>query len=114
MTRVKRAKIALKRRKKVLSQTKGFRWQRKSKERAAKEALLHAGHHAFADRKKKKGNFRALWQIKINAASRQEGISYSNLINKLKTANIALNRKALADIAEHHPGVFKKIIASVK
>jgi len=114
MTRVKRATTALKRRKKVLGKTKGFRWQRKSKERAAKEALLHAGQHAFQDRKKKKSNFRALWQIKINAASRQSGVSYSTLINKLKTANIQLNRKVLAEIAEHHPAVFKKIVASVK
>ncbi|MEK9175560.1 MAG: 50S ribosomal protein L20 [Patescibacteria group bacterium] len=114
MTKVKRAKIALKRRRKVLRQTKGFRWQRKSKERAAKEALLHAGHHAFADRKKKKSNFRALWQIKINAASRQEGVPYSVLTNKLKVAGIALNRKVLAELAENHNTVFKKIVAAVK
>lgn len=114
MTRVKRGKIALKRRKKVLGQTKGFRWQRKSKERAAKEALLHAGRHAFADRKKKKSNFRALWQIKINAASRKEGVSYSVLANKLKIAGIALNRKVLAEIAESHPTIFKKIIGTIK
>lgn len=113
MTRVKRAKIALKRRRKVLSKTKGFRWQRKSKERAAKEALLHAGRHAFHDRKKKKGNFRALWNTKINAAAREEGVSYSVLINKLKKVNAALNRKVLAEIAEHHPKVFKKIVASI-
>lgn len=114
MTRVKRATIALKRRKNVLRQTKGFRWQRKSKERAAKEALLHAGIHAFADRKKKKGDFRALWNIKINAATRTEGISYSVLISKLKKANINLNRKVLSELAENHPMVFKKIVASVK
>ena len=114
MTRVKRAKIALKRRKKVLGQTKGFRWQRKSKERAAKEALLHAGKHAFADRKKKKSNFRALWQIKINAASRQEGVPYSILTNKLKVVGITLNRKVLAELAENHPAVFKKIVSAVK
>ena len=114
MTRVKRGVIALKRRRKVLRQTKGFRWQRKSKERAAKEALLHAGRHAFQDRKKKKANFRALWNIKISAAARTEGISYSALVNKLRKANIALNRKALAEIAEKHPAVFKKIVEAVK
>ncbi len=114
MTRVKRAKIALKRRKKVLRQTKGFRWQRKSKERAAKEALLHAGQHAFADRKKKKGDFRTLWNVKINAATRAEGLTYSKLIDKLKKANVMLNRKMLAEIAEKHPAVFKKIVAAVK
>src|SRR3989344_7543127 len=109
MTRVKRGTIALKRRRKVLSQTKGFRWQRKAKERAAKEALLHAGRHAFHDRRKKKGNFRKLWNVKINAAARTEGISYSVLINKLKKANIKLDRKVLAELAERHPAIFSKI-----
>lgn len=114
MTRVKRGKIALKRRKKVLRQTKGFRWQRKSKERAAKEALLHAGRHAFQDRKKKKSNFRALWQIKINAAARKKGVSYSVLADKLKKANVLLNRKILAELAEQYPEVFNKIVDGFK
>ncbi|OGF49324.1 50S ribosomal protein L20 [Candidatus Giovannonibacteria bacterium RIFCSPLOWO2_12_FULL_44_25] len=110
MPRVKRGKIALKRRHKVLGQTKGFRWQRKSKERAAKEALLHAGRHAFGDRRKKKRNFRALWNIKINAAARENGMSYSKLIYQLKKSDILLNRKMLAELAEKHPEVFKAII----
>ncbi|MDP2668573.1 MAG: 50S ribosomal protein L20 [bacterium] len=110
MTRVKKGKMALKRRKNVLAQTKGFRWQRSKKERAAKEALLHAGHHAFADRRKKKGNFRALWNIKINAAVREHGLSYSKFINALKKSNIGLNRKVLSELAEHHPDVFKKVL----
>ena len=113
MPRVKRGKIALKRRHKVLGQTKGFRWQRKSKERAAKEALLHAGVHAFHDRRKKKRNFRALWNIKINAASRENGVSYSKLIFQLKKAGIGLNRKMLAELAEKYPSVFKKILREV-
>ena len=110
MPRVKRGKIALKRRHKVLGQTKGFRWQRKSKERAAKEALLHAGVHAFHDRRKKKRNFRALWNIKINAGARENGLSYSKLIFQLKKSGIGLNRKMLAELAEKHPEVFKKIV----
>ena len=114
MARVKRGKIALKRRRNILRQTKGFRWQRKSKERAAKEALLHAGRHAFGDRRKKKRNFRALWNIKINAAVRQladENVrSYSQLIHQLKKAGIGLNRKMLAELAEKHPEVFKAIL----
>ena len=114
MTRVKRGTLANKRRRKVLSQTKGFRWQRKSKERAAKEALLHAGRHAFHDRRKKKGNFRRLWNIKINAAARTTGVSYSVLINRLKKANIKLDRKSLATLAEHHPKVFSQILKEVK
>ncbi len=114
MTRVKRAVLATKRRKKVLSQTKGFRWQRKSKERAAKEALLHAGRHAFQDRRKKKRNYRALWNTKINAGSRAEGVSYSVLMDKFKKAGIILNRKVLAELAEKHPALFQKIVVSVK
>ncbi|OGF87645.1 50S ribosomal protein L20 [Candidatus Giovannonibacteria bacterium RIFCSPLOWO2_01_FULL_46_32] len=110
MPRVKRGKIALKRRHKILRQTKGFRWQRKSKERAAKEALLHAGVHAFHDRRKKKRNFRALWNIKINAAARENGLSYSKLIYQLKKSGVGLNRKILAELAEKHPDVFKKIV----
>lgn len=113
MVRVKRGKIALKRRRNVLRQTKGFRWQRKSKERAAKEALLHAGVHAFHDRRKKKRNFRKLWNIKINAAARANGLSYSQLIHKLKKAGIGLNRKMLAELAEHHPEVFKTILQEI-
>ncbi|MEK7560038.1 MAG: 50S ribosomal protein L20 [Patescibacteria group bacterium] len=110
MTRVKRGKISLKKRRKVLSEVKGFRWKRKSKERAAREALLHAGIHAFQDRRKKKRNFRALWNIKINAGARENGLSYSKLINQLKKTNIGLNRKMLAELAEYYPEVFKKVI----
>jgi len=97
-----------------LKHTKGFLWGRKSKERAAKEALLHAWSFQFADRKKKKGNFRRLWQIKINAAARENGISYSKLIPLLKKADIQLDRKILADFAEHNPEVFKQILNSAK
>lgn len=114
MTRVKRGIISLKRRRKILRQVKGFRWGRKSKERLAKEALLHAGIHRFHDLRKKKRNFRRLWQIKINAGVRQYGLSYSVFMNKLKRANIGLNRKILADLAEHHPEVFEEIIKKVK
>jgi len=93
-----------------LKQTKGFKWGRKSKERAAKEALLHAYTHAFRDRKKRKGDFRKLWQIRINAASRESGLSYSKLINQLKKADVKINRKILATLAEKQPEVFKKIV----
>lgn len=114
MTRVKRGIISLKRRRNILRQTKGFKWGRKSKERFAKEALLHAGVHRFGDLRKKKRNFRKLWQIKINAASRQRGMSYSVFMHKLKHANIGLNRKILAELAEHHPQVFEEIAEKVK
>jgi large subunit ribosomal protein L20 len=112
MTRVKRGTIANARRKRVLKSAKGFMWTRKSKFRQAKEALLHAWSFQFADRKKKKRNFRRLWQIKIGAAAKQEGISYSRLIDQLKKANIELDRKILANLAEHNPNVFKQVIAT--
>ena len=89
-------------------------WTRKSKYRQAKEALLHAWSFQFADRKKKKRNFRRLWQIKINAAARENGISYSKLINLLKKAGIELDRKILADLAEHEPEIFKKILGAAQ
>lgn len=97
-----------------MRQTKGFKWGRKSKERFAKEALLHAGVHRFGDLRKKKRNFRKLWQIKINAGARQHGMPYSVFIHKLKHANIGLNRKMLAELAEHHPQVFEEIVKKVK
>lgn len=110
MTRVKRGTTSLKRRRNVLKQTKGYRWGRKSKERAAKDAILHAGVHAFNDRRKKKREFRKLWQIKINAESRKHGISYSAFINNLKKSEILLDRKILSDLAEHEPKVFANIV----
>ena len=110
MTRVKRGTIAHKKREKVLKYAKGFRWGRKSKERAAKEALLHAWSYAFRGRKEKKRNFRRLWNVKINAAVRQNNLSYGKFINALKKHNIALNRKTLAELAEHEPKVFAKIM----
>ena len=114
MTRVKRGVNATRKRKKILKYTKGFMWGRSKKEAAAKEALLHAWTHQFMGRKKRKRDFRRLWQVKINAAVRPEGISYSKFIAALKKANVALDRKILADLAEHQPDVFKKIVAKVK
>jgi large subunit ribosomal protein L20 len=112
MTRVKRGTIANARRKRVLAHAKGFKWTRKTKFRQAKEALLHAWTFQFADRKKKKRNFRRLWQIKINAAARENGVSYSKLIAQLKSAKIELDRKILADLAEHNPEIFKQVIST--
>ncbi|HEX4104127.1 MAG TPA: 50S ribosomal protein L20 [Candidatus Paceibacterota bacterium] len=114
MPRVKRGVNANKRRKNVLKYTKGYMWSRKSKERAAKEALLHAWTHAFAGRKNKKRVFRQLWNVKINAAVRAEGMNYSNFIAALKKKNVRLDRKVLADLAEHEPETFKKVVAFVK
>lgn len=94
-----------------MKHTKGFLWSRKSKFRAAKEATLHAWSFQFADRKKKKRDFRRLWQVKISAAAKENGISYSKLIDQLHKANIELDRKILAELAEHNPEVFKKVIS---
>ncbi|MBU0612345.1 50S ribosomal protein L20 [Patescibacteria group bacterium] len=114
MTRVKKGVHALKRRRSVLKQTKGFRHGRKSKERQAKEALLHAGNYSFAHRKDRKSHNRKLWNIKINAGSRELGMSYSKLIGTLKKKKIELDRKILSDLAENHPKTFEKILASLK
>jgi large subunit ribosomal protein L20 len=114
MTRVKRGIIKHKRREKTLKYTKGYRWDRKSKKRAAKEALLHAWTNAFRGRKLKKRDFRSLWNVKINAGAREEGTTYSKLIAGLKKNNIALDRKILADLAENEPKIFKKILEGVK
>ncbi len=114
MTRIKRGKIAHKKREKLLKSTKGFRWGRKSKERAAKEALLHSMSRAFKGRKEKKRVYRALWNVKINAAVRSEGMTYSAFINALKKKNVRLDRKILAEIAQKEPETFKKIVEFVK
>lgn len=114
MSRVKRGKIANKRRKNLLKHAKGFKWARNTHYRAAKEALLHAWSKSYYDRKKKKGEFRTLWQIKIGAAAKEQGISYSQFIHALKNAHIELDRKILADVAENHPEIFNKIVKKVK
>jgi len=114
MPRVKKGTTAHKRREKILKKTKGFRWGRKSKERLAKEALLHGLRRKFRGRKEKKRNYRALWSVQINAGSRAEGVSYSKLIAGLKKKGIKLDRKILANLAETEPEVFQKIVELVK
>ena len=111
MVRIKRGVSANKRRKNVLKLTKGFKWGRKNKFRAAKEAVLHAGKHAFAGRKQKKRTFRRLWITRISAAAKASGTSYSRLANQLKKSGIALNRKMLSELAANFPTVFEKIIS---
>ncbi|MEI6022877.1 MAG: 50S ribosomal protein L20 [bacterium] len=114
MTRVKGGQVALKRRKKVLSMVKGYRFGRSTKERQAKEAISHAGTYAFAHRKDKKNDKRALWEVRINAAVRTLGMSYSKFIGALKSHKIELDRKVLADIAHTNPTSFAKIVERVK
>jgi large subunit ribosomal protein L20 len=114
MVRVKRGKIAHKKRKYLLKYAKGFRWGRKTKYRQAKEALYHAWEYAYRDRRTKKRDFRKLWQVQISAACRQLGISYSKFIFGLKKNKIELDRKILANLSQNHPEVFKKIVDKLK
>lgn len=113
MPRVKRGTIAHKKREKVLKLTKGFRWGRKSKERAAKEALLHALSRKFRGRKEKKRVYRSLWITKMNAALRAHGTTYRAFIAAAKRANVVLDRKMLAALAEHEPAVFARVVTEV-
>jgi large subunit ribosomal protein L20 len=97
-----------------LKRVKGYKWGRKSKIRLARPAMLKAGVYAFRDRRAKKRTFRGLWNLKINAAVREFGLSYSRFIDMLKKANVGLDRKVLADLAENHPAIFSKVVSSVK
>jgi large subunit ribosomal protein L20 len=103
-----------KRRRYLLAKTKGYKWGRKSKIKLARTAVLKAGVNAYKGRKQKKRDFRSLWTIRINAAVRERGMSYSKFIDALKKANISLDRKILANIALEHPAVFDKIFAEIK
>ncbi|MBA7599142.1 50S ribosomal protein L20 [subsurface metagenome] len=114
MVRVKKGKAAHKRRKHLLKHAKGFRWGRKSKYKLAKDALRHAWRYAYRDRRTKKRERRRLWQIQINAACRQQGISYSRFISGLKKNKVNLDRKILSGLAQTHPDIFKKIVEKVK
>lgn len=113
MPRVKGGVTTLKRRRKILKRTKGYRFGRSTKEAQATEAMLHAGTHAFAHRRDKKNDFRRLWQVKINAAVRPLGYSYSKFISLLKKKNVSLDRKSLADLAENKPQSFERLVKSL-
>ena len=102
------------RRKKVLKQAKGYFGRRKNVWTVAKNAVDKAMLYAYRDRKAKKRNFRSLWIMRINAAARQEGLSYSQFMGKLRTSEIGLNRKVLADLAMNNPEAFKAIVEKVK
>jgi large subunit ribosomal protein L20 len=114
MPRVKRGKTHLKRRKNLLAATKGYMWGRKSKIKLAKVAINKAGAFAFRDRRARKRDMRRLWQIRLNAAARLHGLSYSRLIDGLKKANVAIDRKVLSMLAAQHPETFKSIVATIK
>jgi large subunit ribosomal protein L20 len=114
MTRVKKAVNALKNRRSVLRAAKGFRFRRSTNEAAANDALMHAGAYAFAHRRDKKGDFRRLWNVKINAALRPLGFSYSKFIGVIKKKGISLDRKSLAYLAEFKPESFAHIVEFIK
>ncbi|EKE06274.1 MAG: hypothetical protein ACD_19C00021G0006 [uncultured bacterium] len=112
MTRVK-SKAAIKHRK-VLKQAKGFHATRSNRYKVAHEAVMHAGAYAFHGRKLKKRDLRSLWIVRLSAAAKLLGTSYSRLISNLKKEKIELDRKILSDIAAKNPNVFGKIVASFK
>jgi large subunit ribosomal protein L20 len=114
VARVKRAVNAHKKRRSVLEQASGYRGQRSRLYRKAKEQVLHSMTYAYRDRKKRKGDFRQLWIQRINAACRQDGMTYNRFIQGLKAAGVELDRKALAEIAVSDPAAFTALVGVAK
>src|SRR3990170_6917044 len=114
MPRVKRSVAGRKKRREVLRKAKGYYSSRGKHYRAAREQLLHSGVYAYRDRKARKGDFRRLWIIRINAAARDNGLSYSRLVNGLRRAGITVNRKLLADLAARDAEAFNALVAKAK
>ena len=110
MTRIKRGVAAHKKHKKLLNAAEGRRGAKHKLVRPAREAALHALNYAYRDRRKKKGQFRALWIARINAASRESGVSYSRLMSAMRSAGVQLDRKVLADMAVRDPKVFQHYV----
>ena len=114
MARVKRAVNAHKKRRVVLERASGYRGQRSRLYRKAKEQMLHSMTYAYRDRKKRKGDFRQLWIQRINAAARQNGMTYNRFIQGLKAAGIEVDRKVLADMAVNDPPAFAALVELAK
>ena len=114
MARVKRGMMARKRHKKLLHQAKGYWGSRSRRFAVARQTVLKALSYAYRDRRNRKRDFRRLWVIRINAAARLNGISYSRLINGLKTAGINLDRKILADMAVRDPAGFTRVVEQIQ
>jgi large subunit ribosomal protein L20 len=114
MARVKRSVAAHKKRRKTLEQAKGYWGLKKSSYRRAKEQLIKSGTYAYRDRRAKKREFRRLWITRINAAAREQGMSYNQLIHGLKLAEIEIDRKMLADLAVKEPEVFAQMATRAK
>lgn len=114
MTRVKRGVTKTRRHKKVLSAAKGFRGAQHRQYKRAREALLHAWAHAYRHRRERKREFRSLWILRVGAATRRLGLTYSQFIHGLKKANIELDRRSLADAAVKDPPAFEKLVTIAK
>lgn len=114
MARVKRGLTSHRKHKKLHALTKGYRGGRGKLVKEAKSALLHAGEYAFAGRKMRKRYMRRLWITQLGIAAKQEGLSYSKLINQLNSQKIKLDRKILAELAVNHPENFKQIINEIR
>jgi large subunit ribosomal protein L20 len=114
VTRVKRAVNAKKKRRKTLELTKGFRGEANSNYKRAKEALMKADAYAYRDRRNRKRDFRRLWITRINAATREHGMSYSQFMSGLKKASVELDRKVLADLALNDPKAFSQLVEEAK
>ncbi len=114
MSRVKRGVTAHARHKKIVDQAKGYYGRRKNIYRVAKQAVEKAGQYAYRDRKRRKRNFRALWIQRINAAVREHGLTYGRFIDGLLKAEIAVDRKVLADLAVREPEAFAVLVAQAK
>ena len=114
MARVKRSVNAHKKRREILEQASGYRGQRSRLYRKAKEQMLHSATYSYRDRRAKKGDFRALWIQRINAAARAEGMTYNRLISGLKNAGVEVDRKILADLAVNDVATFNALVAVAK
>ena len=114
MARVKGGLMAQKRKRNILAEAKGYRFGRSKKKAQAREAIYHAQLHAFDHRKDKKGDFRRLWTVRINAALMPHGIKYSRFIKMLKDKNIELDRKVLSTLAVENPDAFNRVVEAVK
>ena len=113
MPRSRSGKVTHRRHKKVLGLTKGHRAARHKLYRTAHESMLHALDYSYRHRRERKGDFRALWIIRINAAARSSGLSYSQLMARLRESNVGINRKMLAEMAVRDPAGFSSLVASV-
>ena len=114
MTRVKRGVTKHRRHKKILSMAKGYQASQGRQFRRAREALLHAWSHSYRHRRERKRDFRRLWILRINAAARSMGLTYSQLIDGLTKANVEIDRKMLADTAVRDPQAFEKLVSLAK